>query len=1049
MKKLLKIWGIALTVVLVGSMFAIAPASVAAAPGAMAWTAQNLPSAAGDVLQGTSEVTDIAVANDGTTVYVVDASVNMNTANSVRKSTNGGNSFAAVASQPAAAGANPPRAIAVAPDDPNVIAVVEAAPGANVVHISTNGGTTWSTLPAFTAGGGGAQATADAMDVAVGPARSGTLLGREYAVALADTTTAVVLDGDVQIIGLTTAWRSAGRTTGIAGTADYMAVEFDPNFVGTRVLVAVGANLGAGTFLHLINDATGSQVLAPTTFEVTGADYVAGGGLVSDILRAEVTLPTDYDPTTGSGRSAYVVTTHGTTTNDDVFRIDNNTFRGLGSAKRAYHSSYHGTIDEGSLFVGDRVGGGTVRFSTNPQVSLPTWTSTKKAPTGANGFFTVRVPANFAETSKVFCGTASAAPLGVGDGDESAFSVSNNAGVSFDQETIIDQASGLNTVNAIHSIRMTPDANTIFMATWDGAQLSLWKSPSPVSAVSWSRVRNFNGTTGLVRVNPEYGDSPVVYVADVSAGGAIHRSGNGGDIFATRASPAGITMADLAVQDANTLYLADVNSTNIYKSTTGAWTWGLPKSSGTGNCISLDVAMADYLLVGKTGAISYSSNGGDSYTRVSTGLGANNYQILADDDFENNMTIYAGGNNAAAGNVMRYVIGESGSFESLGNPANPSGAAVAVFGGVVEMAMQDGTLYVMVAEAGTPAAAVDRNLNPRTATGTVAVTWDTMRVGAPAASVDMAVGMDTSNVLYSCSGAVLSSYGDLFASSKPVITNPGDGATVGIDPVNGRADLVTLTWEAMGSGTGAGNRADIWIREKGTSWAAAATNNNQAVNSAAPNVTMAAVGATWIYAMRANTEYEWRVRFDRAVSGDVVRSQWSNANTIKVQSGTVVQQPHAGPVILTPAGGATTSLTPGISWAPFAGATKYQVILATDSMGKNRIAGTPVFTDAPAFQPTEPLEYDTTYFAFITAVEPTVSPQSVISFTTKEKAVEAPAPAPPVIVKEQPPQPAPVINIPPAPAPVVTQPIIWAIIIIGAVLIIVVIILILRTRRPM
>ena len=1048
MKKLMRIWGVALTLVLVCSMFAIAPAPVSAAPGAMAWTVQNGPSAAGDVLQGSSDVTDIAVANDGTTVYVVDANVNMDTANSVRKSTNGGNSFDNVAGIPAGAGANPPRCIAVAPDDPNVIAVVEAAAGANLVHISTNGGTTWSTLPAFTNAIApaivGVQASADAMDVAVGPARAGTLLGREYAVALADVTTGVTVDGDVQIIGLTTAWRSAGRTAGtlIQGTADYMAVEFDPNFVGTRVLVAVGANLASGAFLDIINDATGSRVRAITAFEATAQDYLAAGGTTAFILKAEIALPTDYDPTTGSGRRAYIVTTHGATTNDDVFRVDDATFRALGSAKRAYQScSYQGTIDEGTLFVGDRAAGGTVRFSTNPQVSLPTWTSTKKAPTGATGLFTVRVPANFAETSKVFCGTG-----GATNGDESAFSVSNNAGVSFDQESIIDQLAATNTVVAIQSVRMTPDGSTVFMVTDDGTQLSLWKSASPVSAVSWSRVRNFAGTAGIVRVNPDYADSPVVYVADVAAGGVIHRSGNGGDIFATRASPSGITLVDLAVQDANTIYLADVASTNIYKSTTGAWTWGLPKSSGTGNCISLDVAMTDYLIVGKVGAVSYSSNGGDSYTRVSTGLGANNFQVLADDDFENNNTLYAGGNNLAAGNVMRYVVGTSSAWESLGNPAN-AGAAVNL-AGVIEMAMQDGTLYVMHSAAAV--ASVNRNLNPRTATGTVAVTWDNMLTGVPAGSVDMAVGMGGSNVLYSCTGVVLSSYDDLFATSKPVINSPGDGATVGIDPVNGRADIVTLAWNPMGSGTGAGNRVDMWIRVKGQSWAAAATNNNQAVNSAAPNVTMGVLG-TWAYAMAANTEYEWRVRFDTAVSGDAVRSQWSDAFTLKVQSGTIVNQPHAGPVMLGPVGAAAanTGLMPGIAWAPYAGATKYQVILSTDAAGKNRVAGTPVFVGVPAFQPTDNLEYGTTYFAFVTAVEPTVSPQSVISFTTMAKPAAAPKPAPAVVVKEQAPMPAPVINIPAAPAPVVTAPIIWAIIIIGAVLIIVVIILILRTRRPM
>jgi len=1067
MKKLIKIWGVALTVVLVGSMFAIAPAPVSAAPGGGTFTAQNLPSAAGDVLQNGSDVTDMAIANDGSTVYVVDANVNCNAANAIRVSTNGGNSFGNVAGIPAGAGANPPLAIAVAPDDPNAVAIIEAVPGAapDLVHISSNGGTTWSTLPNFLA----ASINADALDVAVGPARSGTLLGREYAVALADPTAANTdsagMNGDVMIIGTTTAWRSAGRNTVISGDADYVAVQFDPNFVGTRVLVAVAASsadgaatIANGIYLHLLNDATGLQVLAPTAvYTALACEYQAAVAAGTDVVKGDLALPSDYDPTTGSGRRAYVAIATAGAAIDDIFRVDNATFRALGATNRGYHSvSYTGTIDEGTLFLGDRIAS-TVRFSTNAQVSLPTWTSTKKAPTGATNTV-VRVPNNFSETSKVFAGTT---------GAESAFSVSNNAGVSFDQESIIDNGVA-NTVVAIQSIAITPDGGTIFMATDDATELSLWKSSTPVSAVSWKRVRNMVGTAGLVKVNPGWADAPAVYFANVAAAGAIHRSGNGGDIFATRAAPAGVTLVDLAVEDANTIYLARTATSNVYKSTTGAWTWGLPKTSGTGNIVSMTSAGADHLLVGKVAAFSYSTDGGGSYTRVAANA-AENYLMIPDGDYANNNTIYVADSSAAitTGGVYRFVIGTDSVVTALTN----TNVGTAAPNQVVGLTMNNGALYVQTtgavgATAAAPNSGCDRNLNPRTAAATVAATWDTMNRGlnwaaaaAPAFTVPaantpfsmVAVAGDT-NQYYVHDGVVtLRAYNDVFATTKPVLTNPGDGATVGIDPVTGRAELVTLTFDPVGTGTSAGNRADMRIRVKGDSWAAAANNANQAVNSAAPSVTMASAGATWIYAMRANTEYEWQVRFDTATSGDVVRTPWSDPFTIKVQSGTVVQQPHAGPVVLGPVGAAAanTSLTPGVAWAPYAGATKYQVILSTDAAGANRVAGTPVFVDSPAFQPSAPLEYGMTYFAFITAVEPTVSPQSVISFTTMAKPTTAPKPAPPVVVKEQAPMPAPVINIPAAPAPVVTQPIIWTIIIIGAILIIVVIVLIIRTRRPM
>jgi hypothetical protein len=291
-------------------------------------------------------------------------------------------------------------------------------------------------------------------------------------------------------------------------------------------------------------------------------------------------------------------------------------------------------------------------------------------------------------------------------------------------------------------------------------------------------------------------------------------------------------------------------------------------------------------------------------------------------------------------------------------------------------------------------------------------------------------------------------YDDVFATTTPELQAPADGSSVAIDPVTGRADPVNMVWTPVGTGSGSGNRVDIAIKKAEDPWVPAPVVNNNAVSSTGPSYQLFNVAAGGPYNLNANTNYDWRVRYDRAVNGDFVRTKWASSFQIKVQGGTVVQQPHAGPVILSPQGGATTSLTPGVTWAPYSGATKYQIIVATDADLKNRVAGTPVFVTSPSWQSAKPLEYGTTYFFAIAAVEPTVSPQSVGSFTTMTKPAPPPAPAPPpVVVKEQPAPPAPVINIPPTQQ--ISPPFIWAIVIIGAILIIAVIVLIVRTRRPM
>ena len=191
-------------------------------------------------------------------------------------------------------------------------------------------------------------------------------------------------------------------------------------------------------------------------------------------------------------------------------------------------------------------------------------------------------------------------------------------------------------------------------------------------------------------------------------------------------------------------------------------------------------------------------------------------------------------------------------------------------------------------------------------------------------------------------------------------------------------------------------------------------------------------------ALNANTEYMVRVRCDDQVSNDQIRSTWSDAVNFSVGAGAPVQQAYAGPQILGPAGGSTTSLTPGFSWAPVAGATEYEFILATDAGLTQTLAGTPVALAAPAFQAADALNYSTTYFWAVRVTKPTAGVQTIGTFTTMAKPVE---PVPPVII--EPPVPAP-----PAP-PAIPAAAVWAVIGIGAILVIAVLVLIVRTRRPL
>lgn len=147
-----------------------------------------------------------------------------------------------------------------------------------------------------------------------------------------------------------------------------------------------------------------------------------------------------------------------------------------------------------------------------------------------------------------------------------------------------------------------------------------------------------------------------------------------------------------------------------------------------------------------------------------------------------------------------------------------------------------------------------------------------------------------------------------------------------------------------------------------------------------------------------------------------------------------------------------------LSWAPVAGATSYDVVIAEDSTLVNKFAvinysaTTPV--NAHVIPTDQVLKYNTIYWWRVRAVN-AVGPGAwtVGFFTTAKEPVEetAVAPVTPTISMTTVTQPAPEITleIPASPSPVEPIPsyLLWAVVAVGAVLVIAVIVLIVRTRR--
>ena len=313
------------------------------------------------------DVTDIAVAPDGTTIYIIGG-------NALHKSTDGGVTFTGLTMPPAFV--SPPRTIAAAPDNPSVVAASDSATS-EAVWVSTNGGVTWAPLPALN----GVAANMRIMDLQVGPARAGTILGRDYLVATADET-AGVARGSFQIIGETASWVNIVAP----GTADFTSCEFSSNFNGDFDVLGVGSTTAATNLytydVKSYSTAAPAPVHAAVQLSAVVRDF---GAATNGIIVSDIALPVDYDTLTLPHERALVsfASAAAAPNNGGIYRCDSTIAPvELGMASTRINSiAYSGTVSSGQLLAGEHATT-QVWHTTTPWVSAPTWVTATTPPTG-------------------------------------------------------------------------------------------------------------------------------------------------------------------------------------------------------------------------------------------------------------------------------------------------------------------------------------------------------------------------------------------------------------------------------------------------------------------------------------------------------------------------------------------------------------------------------------------------------------------------------------------------------------------------------------------
>ena len=645
------------------------------------------------------------------------------------------------------------RLVAVAPGDSDIVAIT-----ANhiLVYITTDGGTTWGDLE-FTGVSDGV-----INDIAISAESAGI---NYIALAARDGTLAEV-------------WRynigsASPSWTGISATgADFesanttAAVAFSPNFPSDQVMAVVTC---VADNITTTTDYVKLQLWSENQDVWNGFDgypaAIVDDDGITGLGAASISLDPEYLGSDDAMRMAFIgLTVLGDSDAQDesgIHRMDDTTHKAL---KTGATVDIHSIAFDGSTVVAGRHGTNTAVWRcADPLATSPSikGASSLKRPGGQNS---------------VVVAWAGTDVVAATSGDESAFAVSTNDGKAFNDISLIDT-----TLTTMTDVAVSPDGSVVYMATDDGEDVSLWRS-----AASWQRVLSIQDKAGfIIRLAPD--DPDVVYIADKGTT-SIYYSGDGGtERWQARTSR--YPVQDLAVEtDSDVAYVLIAADGKVSKSSNAGFTWGTSKSSKlSGGNMIVSLGEDALLAASNDGYVSYSSDGGDSFTKIGKKVGDTSADVVAiasgvaDGDY-----IYTGLENPNK-DIYRWQLGTSTSWSSIYEDVGTSN--------VTGMVLFDKVLYALVSD-GTDNNTVLRSLDP---TDAVSVSWSS------APKDDVAFDIEPQGLRVTGGSAkmwaidtvndALYSYTDTLAVLGPELVGPAQGFEVGINPVSGYTMDVTFSWE--------------------------------------------------------------------------------------------------------------------------------------------------------------------------------------------------------------------------------------------------------------
>ena len=361
------------------------------------------------------------------------------------------------------------------------------------------------------------------------------------------------------------------------------------------------------------------QVIFDTTVNVTAA-------------AASISLPTSFIASDDTARIFFVgVSSNETAVKGGVWRFEDDEQKEVEDSVNINSVAYN--TDEDKLVAGEYFSNNVLR-SDDPLSKEPdVYDSNSFKRPGVNG-----------ATSKIQVAWAGTTVFAGSQGTDSAFSKSTDDGKCFNDISLVDHDIG-----TIHDFVLNTDGSKVYILSDDGTDVMLWRG----SSYFWTRVLTLeNAATAnfTVRIAPD--DDNVVYVAELDST-TIYYSSDGGD-SKWMYRYCGTNLVDLAVESTDSVYAVDAAGF-VTKSTDGGFVWSDKVDTGLDHGATIVSLGEDKLLIGGTkGEVGYSTDGGDSWTKMSK-VGAGKVQVCAD-GLDSGSNIYAATDVAGGDYVYRATL---------------------------------------------------------------------------------------------------------------------------------------------------------------------------------------------------------------------------------------------------------------------------------------------------------------------------------------------------------------------------------------------------------